>query len=75
MILPTKHISGEKALLGVGAELLSQLHRPSTVSSLWESIKDSTNVASFEQFILGLDLLYLLGAIDWQNDRLVRVTQ
>ncbi len=38
MILPGKHLRGDKALLGVGGEVLAQLSEPKTVSELWERI-------------------------------------
>lgn len=75
MILPTKHIPNEQALLGVGAELLQQMNRAMTVSSLWEKVKDNANVATFERFILGLDFLYLLGAVSLSEGLLRREKQ
>lgn len=38
MILPSKHLSQDRALLTVGARLLVHLSHPKTVSSLWEEI-------------------------------------
>ena len=38
MILPSKHLRGDRALLCVGAELLRLLEIPRTVSGLWESL-------------------------------------
>ena len=39
MILPTKHIRSDRALIGVGAEVLSTLRRPMTMSKLWDEIR------------------------------------
>lgn len=39
MILPTKHISQDEALIGVGATLLGHLSTPVTVSGLWERLR------------------------------------
>ncbi|MEL6758697.1 MAG: ABC-three component system middle component 6, partial [Pseudomonadota bacterium] len=36
MILPTKHLRPERALITVGAEMLVKLKRPATVSRLWD---------------------------------------
>ncbi|MFM6077151.1 MAG: ABC-three component system middle component 6, partial [Dolichospermum sp.] len=44
MILPTKHISTNHSLLGVGAKILEQLYQPKTVSSLWSAVRDMPEV-------------------------------
>jgi len=64
MILPTKHISTSHSLLGVGATILEHLYQPRTVSSLWSSVSTMPEVATFERFVLTLDLLYAIGAIE-----------
>jgi hypothetical protein len=68
MILPTKHLDESRSLLGVGGTILALLaEREATVSSLWDAFcearRDSGTV-SFDWFILGLDLLYALDAIE-----------
>lgn len=63
MILPTKHIPVDHALIGVGARVLRRLHRPVTVSALWERVRRDEGVSTFDRFVLALDLLYLLDAI------------
>jgi len=72
MILPTKHVPQDVALIGVGATLLRQLHQPSTVSGLWERVRDEPNVGTFERFVLASNLLYMIGAIDLRDGLLVR---
>jgi hypothetical protein len=71
MILPSKHISQEKALLSVGADLLNRLESPKTVSSIWEGVRRSPSIVddgaqhlSYDWFILALDLLFIFDAID-----------
>lgn len=64
MILPTKHISSNNSLLGVGAKILSHLNYPRTVASLWSDLCKAPEIATFERFVLGLDLLYILGTIE-----------
>ena len=71
MILPSKHISQEKALLTVGAELLRHLDRPKTVSALWEDMRHSVPV-SYDWFVLALDLLYAINAIEILDGLLMR---
>ncbi len=63
MILPSKHISQEQALLGVGAVLLKELKSPQTVTSLWEKVRSHQAVGTFERFILALDMLNITGVV------------
>ena len=65
MILPTKHLTQDRALLTVGADILRWLKRPSTVSYLWDNYKrDANNAATYDWFVLALDLLFTLNAIE-----------
>lgn len=72
MILPTKHIPQNEALLGVGATVLAHLQGPMTVSGLWERLRSEPNVGTFERFVLASNLLYMLGAIVMENGLIVR---
>lgn len=77
MILPSKHLSHERALLTVGATILRCLQQPMTVSALWENMlcpAEGYTVAPirYDGFVLALDLLFLVGAIDLQNGLLRR---
>jgi len=72
MILPTKHVSFSHSLLGVGAVLLKELSHPLTVTALWDKVRSITGVGSYQRFILTLDMLYLLGAIELQAGLLRR---
>ena len=74
MILPTKHISQNEALIGVGATVLSHLSGPTTVSGLWERLRSEPNIGTFERFILASNLLYLIGAIDIKDGLIVSTT-
>jgi hypothetical protein len=67
MILPTKHISTEDSLLGIGAVILGHMSEKETVTHLWESVRSEQNVATFERFILALDLLYMIDAISIED--------
>ncbi|MED5371993.1 MAG: ABC-three component system middle component 6 [Myxococcota bacterium] len=73
MILPTKHIPAESALLGLGGRLLAELVRPRTVSSLWEAVKDRPEIGTFQRFTLALDLLFAIGAVSFRDGLLVRM--
>lgn len=72
MILPTKHISEEQALLGVGAVLLKEIKQPETVTSLWEKVRSNQVVGTFERFVLGLDMLHVIGVVVLKNGMIVR---
>jgi hypothetical protein len=74
VILPSKHLSQERALLTVGGRLLQCLSQPRTVSSLWEAVSrevDSTPLR-YDWFVLALDLLFLTNAIEFRDGRLNR---
>ncbi|MEA5566774.1 ABC-three component system middle component 6 [Anabaena sp. UHCC 0399] len=75
MILPTKHISTSHSLLGVGATILEHLYQPKTVSSLWSAVATIPEVGTFERFVLTLDLLYTIGAIEMEMGLLRRCHQ
>ena len=72
IILPTKHISTRSSLLGVGAKIIEQLYYPRTVSSLWNAVSTMPEVASFERFVLTLDLLYIIGVVEMDEGLLRR---
>ena len=69
MILPTKHLSVDRALIGVGGQILQILIRPMTFTGLWESFRvlqnQSQNPApvTYDWFVLAVDFLFLIGAI------------
>ena len=82
MILPTKHLSQDRALLTVGARLLGHLSQPKTVSTLWEEVSHASSATDgrkltlrYDAYVLTLDLLFLMGAIDLQDGLLSRKTQ
>ncbi len=64
MILPNKNIYLRNSLLGLGAIILEKLHRGDTVSSLWERVRTNTEINTFEKYILTLDFLYVVKAVD-----------
>ena len=79
MILPSKHLSQKRALLTVGALILQLLIQPKTPSALWEKLllwserqPHSTSALSYDQFVLALDLLFLIGVIELEEGLLTR---
>lgn len=78
MILPSKHLPQDRALLTVGAVILRNLPEPLTVSALWETISRSDAVRKsllplrYDAFVLALDLLFIIGAVELLDGRLIR---
>lgn len=70
MILPTKHIRPDRALLAVGGDLLGALREPMTVSRLWDDVRRRRGDAgepapiNYDWFVLALDLLFMVGAVE-----------
>lgn len=76
MILPTKRMPSDRCLLGVGARVLRQLRRPETVSRLWETLmRDGNEAVPYDWFILSLDLLFVVGAVEFIEGRVQKVPQ
>jgi hypothetical protein len=73
MILPNKYLTENDALIGVGSILLGKLSTPKPLSTFWEEVKDISNVGNFERFVLGLDLLFVLGLIEIKNNKIVKM--
>tara|TARA_Y100000815_G_scaffold232609_1_gene223374 strand:- start:943 stop:1188 length:246 start_codon:yes stop_codon:yes gene_type:complete len=73
MILPTKHIRPDRALLTVGGDLLVSLSEPMTVSRLWDDIRakrgDPGEPApiNYDWFLLALDLLFMINAVEFER--------
>ena len=75
MILPTKGISMRKALLSVAGEVLRTLDEPKTVSRVWDEFRersDPRGEITFDWFVLGLDLLFILGTVEFGQGHLSR---
>jgi len=77
MILPTKGVEPHKALLSIGAVVLRHLDEPKTVSRLWNDVRFGMEYApgfTFDWFVLALDLLFAMGAIDQAGGQISRRT-
>lgn len=81
MILPTKRLSSDRALLAVGGEILSLLREPKTVSRLWNEIKKmrarqpDKGTVTYDWFVLALDLLFTVNAVDSERGRIRKVAR
>ncbi len=73
MILPTKHIKLQNCILNLGSVLLNNITGKQTVTLLWDKARELPEVKTFERFTLGLDLLFTLGLIDFNEGIIVRL--
>lgn len=80
MLMPTKHIKTENALIGLGAEILSELTYAKPVSTLFHNIqlqrhdKQSATI-HFDWFLLAVDFLYIIGAVDFKDGLIEKINQ
>ena len=81
MILPTKHIRPDRALLAIGGDVLDHLREPKTVSRLWDDVRARRGETSqpspinYDWFVLALDLLFLIGAVEFDRGLLRKATR
>ena len=80
MILPTKRITENRSLLGIGSDILLLLSEPKTVSRIWvEFQKQRHNAAlsiiTYDWFVMALDLLFMLDVVILENGILRRVAR
>jgi hypothetical protein len=78
MILPTKGIAPDRALVTLGAQVLQSLSEPKTVSRVWDELRNinETRVQlTFDWFVLALDFLFLIGAVSLVRGRLARTAE
>jgi hypothetical protein len=79
MILPTKRLGTERAMITVGAEILGLLSEQKTVSRLWDELehvmseRSSTRVVGYDWFVLTLDLLFMLGIVEMDHGKIWRI--
>lgn len=79
MILPSKHLPQDRALLTIGAHVLTFLAHPKTVSALWDELNRpdaglsaTSRRITYDWFLLALDLLYALGTIELESGLVAR---
>jgi len=81
MILPTKHIRPDRALLAIGADLLACLREPMTVSRLWDEIRTARGDCAlsapinYDWFVLALDLLFIVEAVRFDRGLVQKTAQ
>ena len=72
MILPGKHLRQANTLLAIGADILSNLEKPRTVSEVWERTRlarasNAVSDLSFDWFILALTFLYSIAVVELKD--------
>ncbi|MBP7338925.1 ABC-three component system middle component 6 [Niveispirillum sp.] len=76
MILPAKHLKQDRALIGVGSEVLAALTGEKTVSELWEAVQrrrsHGVSPLSFDWFVLALSFLFAIDAVSFKNGILTK---
>lgn len=78
MILPTKCLMPEMALLTIGADILNELHQARPVLEVWERVQAAhpetspDRSPSFDWFILAVNFLYAASIIDYNAGLLSR---
>jgi len=75
MILPGKHLRPDRALLGLGGEILSAVDDGRTVSELWESVQrrrqSRAAPISYDWFVVALSFLYAINAVSYEHGLIV----
>lgn len=78
MIVPTKGVRADRALLAVAGAVLDDLGPPVTVNAAWERLRarraasGQTSPVTFDWFALALSVLRALGLVDLRDGLLVR---
>ena len=78
MILPSKHLKPDRALLTVGGDILSVMSKETTVSTLWDEVRmaraknENASPLPFDWFIMALTLLYAVDAITYRDGLLIK---
>jgi hypothetical protein len=78
MILPTKRIDADRALLVVGGDILAALGRKTTISSVWHAVqgaraqRGNASVLTFDWFVLALVFLNSVGVVELSGGQLRR---
>lgn len=79
MLLPTRGVSVDRALMTVGSDLLEVLQTPRSVSSLWETYVSRQRSAggdsiTFDWFSLALASLFAVNLVEWSPSGHLRKT-
>jgi len=73
MILPTRNIAPDRALLTIAGTIFERMAEPTTVSRIWDDVRyeHQRKPISYSWFLLAVDLLYVVGLIWFDQDGLL----
>lgn len=74
MILPSRNIAPDRALLTIAGNVFQRLSEPMTISRLWDDLRSEyqKKPISYSWFILAIDLLYVMNLVWFDRDGLLR---
>lgn len=69
MILPTRNIVPDRALLTVSGEVFQLLAHPETVSGVWDRVRgtNAERPIAYSWFLLAVDLLFSIGLVTFDE--------
>lgn len=69
MILPTRNIAANRALLTVSGEVFQLLAQPETVSGVWNRVRsvNAERPIAYSWFLLAVDLLFTIGLVTFDD--------
>lgn len=69
MILPTRSLAPDRALLTVSGEVFQLLTQPETVSNVWDRIRSANaeRPIAYSWFLLAIDLLFVIGLVTFDE--------
>jgi hypothetical protein len=79
MILPNKHIKNCESILGLSAILWELIGDKCSILLLWQKFQqvngsfEFPTTHSFDNFILSIDLLYILGKVEYTGEEIIRI--
>lgn len=68
---PTKYVPIDYSTLGLAAFLLQRIGGNDTVSTLWEKVRGSDRIRTFDRFAEALTLLYALKILELKEGLLL----
>lgn len=74
MILPSRNIAPERALLTLAGNIFQRLSEPVTVSRLWDDIRKEfrKKPIAYGWFTLAVDLLFVMNLVGFDESGLLR---
>jgi hypothetical protein len=74
MILPSRNIAPERALLTIAGTVFQRLSEPATVSRIWDDLRSEyqRKPISYSWFVLAVDLLFVMDLVWFDQDGLLR---